>query len=109
MSTKSFFSPPSLLYPIGGAAVGYLVSNQSLWGAGLGAIAGALLNVATVALQMETMIASGQGIQLNDNSLSVAARGVIGQGAATPVQTYIDQQTALAQGGTPSAVVPPGH
>lgn len=95
MSTKSLFTPPSIVHPIAGAIVGYLIS-ESPWGAAAGAFVGALVNVAATAIQMENMIAASQGIALSDNSLSLAARGLIGKGAAAPVQAFIDQQTALA-------------
>jgi hypothetical protein len=88
-------TPPSLLFPLAGALVGYLVSD-SIWGAAFGATAGALYNVSASAVQLEGAVASQQGIQLYDTNLSLAARSYLGKGPASPLTLTPAAQAAQA-------------
>jgi hypothetical protein len=95
MDLKSVLHPPSLLYPLVAGAVGYLITMRknsssgewtgSGWGALFGVSVGALINSATTAYELEMQVAGANSIQLYDSPLSMAARSVVGQGAAAPV------------------------
>lgn len=91
MDPKTLLRPPSLLFPVLGGGLGYLVS-ESPWGAAVGVLAGALLNASAAALALESKLVEGSNVQLNDNSMSFAARSFLGQPIAKPVLNMIVPQ-----------------
>lgn len=94
LNVSNITTPPSLLFPLAGALVGYLIS-ESLWGMAFGATAGALYNVSASAVQLEGAVASQQGIQLYDTNMSLLARSYLGKGPASPLS--LSAQTPAAQ------------
>ena len=106
LNVSHITTPPSLLFPLAGALVGYLIS-ESIWGAAFGATAGALYNVSASAVQLEGTVASQQGIQLYDTNLSLLARSYLGKGPASPLQ--LSAPTPAAQTAQPVAQSTQGH
>lgn len=83
--TSKLLSPPSIVFPLLGGALGYLVS-KNVWGAAFGATAGALYNAASTAVMLETKVAQSKNIELSDSNLSIAARSFLGHGVADPLK-----------------------
>jgi len=82
---SSLTAPPSIIFPVLGGTLGYLLS-KSVWGAAFGATAGALFNAASTAVALETKVAQTKGINLVDSNLSIAARSFLGHGVADPLK-----------------------
>jgi len=83
--TSNLLSPPSIVFPLLGAGIGYLVS-KNVWGAAFGLTVGALYNAASTAVMLETKLAQSKNIELQDSNLSIAARSYLGQGVADPLK-----------------------
>jgi hypothetical protein len=60
-SPKPFTTPPSVLFPLGAAILGYFIAEKSLWGGFAGLLAGALFNEAAKNAALKVNIIHMQG------------------------------------------------
>lgn len=84
-NTKSLLTPASPLYPLAGALLGYLLSGKNLWGAASGALAGALVNAGSNAMQTKLALAKASGKSEFQGSLvSELGQSLLGSKAEAP-------------------------
>ena len=61
MNTPAWLSPPSVVYPLAGGVLGYLMSDKNPWGAAAGVLFGALFNASAKSVAVESQSAQAQG------------------------------------------------
>lgn len=106
---KTLLSPPSTLFPLGGALAGYYLSEKNWWGAVAGAFAGALFNAsATIIAQKQLVAAKSGASSFEGNYGAEAVSALIGVdsttvfgsgGAAAPAGTATTPAVAVTAGG----------
>jgi len=92
--TPSILAAPSILYPIAGGLLGFLLASYSkestggekVWATAFGLTFGALYNASSTAVVLETKVAQAKNIELRDTNIGIAARSFLGQGVADPLK-----------------------
>ena len=95
MDLKSLTTPPSILYPLAGAAIGYLLGREEGkptpgWAIVAGALGGALFNASSKIVDLKSQVAKGSGVsEFKGNVGGEAVAAVLGASdtkAAAPAQ-----------------------